>query len=237
MIVFNEKKYIEKKYINNKNFRMRTMEELIDVIRYYISLGKNVSETNEILISMDYSKSISFCVEDFCWFAAAYTKANARQIYIGNPVTITKYEYDYVRQVGDVEKEKILFMMIVVSKFFKKEVIKLTQQEIKRLSLTQLEKQSLNKAIFELQKDGFIDLYDNKKYKVNLVQKQVRMSKDYICVSDFDHITVPYLKLLKTDKYFFCENCGKKVLYNRNDNKNGKIRKYCPKCATKNRQK
>lgn len=233
MIVFDEETYIKKHYIDNKNFTIRNMEELCDVVRYYKEQNKDVLEVSQIVKKMNYSKIISFYINDFEWFMAVYIKATSRPLYKHKTVWVSKYEYDFIRKINDVEKEKIVFAMLVVSKFFNKEVIKLTMREIKKFSLTQREKESLHNSLIELCNDGYISIYENKHYKVNVDSMKVRKSENFISVEDYNHITTPYTKTLKTDEYFFCENCGRKIKYKKNDEKNNKIRKFCSICSKK----
>lgn len=232
MIIFNEKEYVEKNYFK-KDFCIRTSDELNMIIRYYIFHGKNISEIQQILKRTKHTKTIDAYIEDDYIFTGVFMRANSKTLRVADPVWITKYEYNFVKQVNDVEKEKILFTLLVLRKVLGFEYCYLTLKDIKTLSMTQKAQKTLHKAIGELIQEGFISVFQGKKYRVNVDRINVIKSENYICVDDFERITVPYLKTLKTGEYFFCENCGRKTLYSNDDIKSHKKRKYCLKCSAK----
>ena len=191
LIVFNEKEFVEQNYMK-KDFCIKTFDELNAIIRYYIYKDKTVEEIRDIVKKMRKTKTINNYIDDDYVFTGVFMRANSRPLRVAEPIWITKYEYDFVRQIGDIEKEKILFALIVIKKILGYDSVYLTLKEIKSFSMTKRSRATLHKAIDELKEDGFISVYDGKRYKVNTDLMQTMKSDDYICVDDFYKMVIPY---------------------------------------------
>lgn len=228
MIVFDEKKYVEEVLLKDKDFKIVSQNELSLIIRYYVDEGKNIREVRDIIKNIGCGILLETMIEDDYVFTGIFVKATARKIRKGEPIIITKYEYDFVRSVGDPEKEKILFAMIVMQKIFGVDKFLATFKDIKTISLSQKNKKDMQNAICDLNDSGYITMSGWRNYKINIDKLQVLKSEPYLYVDDFDRVTVPYLKTLKTEEYFFCEWCGRKIKYKKNDSH---ARKYCDKCS------
>ena len=232
MIIFNEKEYVEKNYLK-KDFCIKTSDELNMIIRYYIYQGKNITDIRDILKETKRTKTIDIYLDDDYVFTGVFMRANSRPLRVAEPVWVTKYEYDFVKTVGDAEKEKILFALIVIRKILGYDSVYLTLNEIKKYSLTQKAQATLHKVLDELEADGYITIFEGKRYRVNIDKLQAMKSENYICIDNFDNIMTSYLKSLKADEYFYCIRCGRKTKYDKDDIKSHKKRKYCGKCALK----
>lgn len=230
MIIFNEKEYVEKNCFK-KGYVLSSTEDLCRLLRYYAAQGKDAAESREEIVNFKCTERLMNEIMDNYNFAGLFLKANARPLRTTEPIWITKYEYDFVVQVGNIEKEKILFFMIFMQKFLRNNIFRLTAKDIKKSAMTQLTIKEIGIALEELARDGLIESFDKKKFKVKTNYINVVKSEDYLCIDDYNRILAPYLKTKKTSEYFYCENCGRKTLYKKNDEKSHFNRKYCKKCS------
>lgn len=230
VIIFNEKEYVEKNCFK-KDYRIDSTEELCRLLRYYAAEGKDAAEVRSEILKFDCTDKLLEQIVDDYNFAALFLKANSRPLRTTEPIWVTKYEYDFVAQVDDVEKEKILFFMIFMQKFLRNNVFRLTAKEIKKSAMTQLTIKEIGDALDELAKGGFIESLDKKKFKVNTNYISVIKSENYLCVDDYNRIVAPYLRTKRTLEFFYCENCGRRTLYRKNDEVSHFKRKYCKKCS------
>lgn len=227
MIIFNEKRYVEERLLTSTG-KIESNKELLMFIRYYIALGYDKNEIWKMSIDKtDENEAVYDIVRDDFLFSDAYDKAIKRKQYENEPTVITECEYDWIRQVDDVEKEKILFTLLVIQRFLKLEFIKITYKDLKKVALTKKQSDAIRSMIDELQTDGYLKRITDKTYGVTM--PPCNDSNEYIVVSDYNHISAPYLHTLRNSEYFYCEWCGKRVKINNQLSANKKV--YCEKCS------
>lgn len=230
MIIFNEKRYVEEKILISTG-KITSNKELLMFIRYYVDQGydKNLIWKMAIDKADEYEAVCDTIAYDFLFFDA-YDKAVKRKQYANEPTSVTQCEYDWVRQVNDVEKEKILFTLLVIQKFLKLDFIKITYKDLKKFALTKKQPEALRKMIDELQVDGYLKRITDKTYGV--VTPECDESEDIIVITDYNHIAAPYLRTLKTKEFFYCEWCGVRVKYKDEAEAVAKRAKvFCDKCS------
>lgn len=232
MIILNEKQYVEENCLK-QGYTLKTFDDVYMMIRYYISKNMSIAEIHDEMNKMNISHVIEDCIKSDHVFTAFYMKAKERPIRDGSPIPITKYEYDFVRRVENVELEKILFTMLVIQKMMDKSAFKMTFSDIKKMSMTKIDSDSIKFAVRDLEAAGFITIISWRNYKVNINNFEVMKSDKYIEIDNFNRIPAPYLRTLRTEKYFYCEKCGKKTSFEDKDNRNNRLRKYCDKCGLK----
>lgn len=235
MIIFNEKKYVENEILKSKRNLSISPSQILMLIRYYNDQGQKREDIQKLILNHLIKNSKTYCLlQDTVYFNLAFDKALQRKSFNNDSIVITKVEFDFIKSVNNIEKEKLLFTLLVIQKFFKLssnfDNCKVSIKDLKKLSLSKKSYDSIYTMLYELEKNGYIKLSWKNRYKVN---QPLINSENYIVVNDFDRIPIPYLKKIKTNEYFYCEWCGKKIYYK--NIKNGKSSKnsikYCPVCA------
>jgi hypothetical protein len=233
MIIFNEKRYVEENVLTPAG-RITNNKELLMFIRYYAELGCCLEEIWSMAIEKAdrYEAVYDTITYDFL-FTDAYNKAIKRKQYANEPTSVTKCEYEWIRQANDVEKEKILFTLLIIQKFLNLEFIKITYKDLRELALTKKRPDAIRKMVDELQNDGFLKRITDKTYGVAI--PRCDSVDEFIIVTDYNHIPAPYLRTLRTESYYFCEWCAVRVRYSGSPADMHKSI-YCEKCkAIKNK--
>ncbi len=230
MIIFNEKKYVEEVILTPRG-SIENTKELMMFIRYFHEQGHTKGFIR--LEAEDWIEKHSEAndkLQDDFLYSDVYNKAIKRKQYANESVSISECEYDWIRQVDDVEKEKVLFTLLIIQRFLNLEFIKITYKDLRNLSMTKRQNEALRKMIDELQADGYIKRITDKTYGV--VFPKCDNNDNYITVSDYNHIPAPYLRTLKCKEYFYCEWCGTKTKYTKDDDTNRRRRVFCEKCSS-----
>lgn len=228
MIIFNEKRYVEE-HILTSTGKIRSNKELLMFIRYYAEQGFDRSSIWKMAIEKaDELEAVCDIIAYDFLFNDAYAKAIKRKQYTNEPTVVSKCECEWIRQVDDVEKEKILFTLLVIQKFLNLEFIKITYKDLKNMALTKKQPDAIRDMIDELQMDGYLKRITDKTYGV--AGPVCSDKNDCVIVTDYNHISAPYLRLLRTAEYYYCEWCGTKVKY---EGKSSEMHKhiYCEKCS------
>ena len=229
MIIFNEKKYVEEKIITPQG-TINDNKELMMFIRYFHECGfdKQKIQIKAKEKAKKHTEANDKTQDDFL-FNDVYEKAVKRKPYANEPTSISKCEYDWIRQVNDVEKEKVLFTLLIIQRFLNLEFIKITYKDLRELSMTKKQNDGLRKMIDELQADGYLKRITDKTYGVTM--PECDDNDKFIIVADYNHIPALYLRTLKTKEYFYCEWCGIKSKYKEKDRNNHYRRVFCEKCS------
>lgn len=227
MIIFNEKRYVEDNILIATG-KIKTSKELLMFIRYYDDLGYDFPRIWKLAIEKaDELEAVCDTIAYDFLFKDAYNKAVKRKQYANEPTVITRCEYNWVRQVDDVEKEKVLFTLLVIQRFLKLDFIKITYKDLKALALTRKQPEAIRKMIDELQDEGYLRRVTDKTYGV--VTPECDDMEEFIVITDYNHIAGPYLHTLRDSESFYCEWCGVRVRYDDKPTSNRKV--YCEKCA------
>ena len=129
MIIFNEKKYVEEVILTPRG-SIENTKELMMFIRYFHEQGHTKGFIR--LKAEDWVEKHSEAndkLQDDFLYSDVYNKAIKRKQYANESVSISECEYDWIRQVDDVEKEKVLFTLLIIQRFLNLEFIKITYNE------------------------------------------------------------------------------------------------------------
>lgn len=229
MINFNEKRYVKENILRPYG-KIKDANELLMFIRYYNDMEFEYDEIYRMVQrKVDRTESVYLTAENEHMYKAYYMRAIQRKQYANEPVEITKSEYDWIRQVGNIEKEKILFSLFVIQKFLNLEFVRITYKYLRDHSLSKKQAGPMREEIEELKKDGFVKQISDKTYQVLI--PDFDDTEPYLKITDYNHIPAPYLRTLRTDDFFYCEWCGKKIKYSEEDKKSNYNRVFCSKCA------
>jgi hypothetical protein len=198
-----------------------TYEDLSILAKYFKYIGKNKTQIEKSLIE--------FCEKNICNFNEilfrgkienAINSCDKFGIRLHIDVPITNSELEIVKNCGDYKRQKILFVMLAVAKYFKYNDTRLTPKKnnnhdddfyvnIKWLDILKMAKVNVSKIerrdiIYDLGQSELITLIKRRNggvsFQVNFIDEN---SKSIITIDNMDDIISFY--------YFNCEKCGKPI--------------------------
>lgn len=200
--------------------------------RYFKYMGKNKTQIRNSLIE--------FCtkfIPDFNEVLSRNTIENAIKTVdkygIRFPINVaaTKSELETIRNCGNYKRQKVLFVMLIIAKYFKYNNTKLTESKsnkfdhsfyanekmtnIFRMANVNVSKKERNDIQYNLQKMGLITSIGSAAFQVHFVDEK---SDAEIIVTDMNRLIDFYP--------FYCERCGK-IIKNK-----AKRHNLCEKCYT-----
>jgi hypothetical protein len=120
MMIFDEEHYAINLLTNGTHGNYIKWHDLLILSKYFRFKNKKESEIREELIN--------FCIRNNSEFNeivfersidSAITKSEKQYLKLGHPVVINKSEIEAIRTLNDYKYEKILFTMLVISRFYK----------------------------------------------------------------------------------------------------------------------
>lgn len=212
------KYYIHRQGLN----RPQTKDKLIEFCNAYIKNFDAINWRNTINRSVENGKKLNF-------------------INVDN-IEITKSELDKIRSIKSTRCQKIMFVLLVITKFNKKMGRIVAKQKGKDLgdmedryyvndsisSIVKLSKISLKsderyKVLRDLQELGYIEVTTKGKFRIMIVDDN---SENKLYINRLDDFIYDYLSYIG-QKVKTCEGegCNKRILIKSNKNK------YCKECA------
>jgi len=248
MIILDEMDYAEK-ILEEKSYPK--LKDLVILAKYYKYKGYNQPEIKTALISFCQERESDWNEIRKSWkIKIAIEESEKYILRIPSRTPITKAELDAITQVDDYDKEKVLFILLVLAKFLKYNNTKIkVSRKPRQIGLyyvnedfirifqharVRSNKKYRNKVIHELYEDGYIDgtVYDG------IVVKYVdEESPTELSVSDYENIVLAYQRykgeniigctcgrlFVKKTKRYLCPDCQKeKRLEDYRDNKRKK---------------
>jgi len=198
-----------------------TYEDLSILAKYFKYIGKNKTQIEKSLIE--------FCEKNICNFNEilfrdkienAINSCDKFGIRLHIDVPITNNELEIIKNCGDYKRQKILFVMLVVAKYFKYNDTRLTPKKnndhdddfyvnIKWLDILKMAKVNVSKLerrdiIYDLEQSELVTIIKRRKggvsFQVNFIDEN---SEPIIIIDDMDNVISFY--------YFNCEKCGKPI--------------------------
>jgi len=189
---------------------------------YYSGLKKAdaIDKIKEFCRACEQNYNFTLAENVFINLEKVYGK---QKIKIPRNVGITKKELESIRNCNDYKKEKILFVMLVISKNNHGTSDKYYINKVKDSTLFRLAKVYLNKTDRDkLMRELYAEEYFSKPRhdQQNLLINFVDVSEEYeIIITNMNNIVSFYP--------FYCDSCGERI-----DNVTGK-RKLCDECYKK----
>ena len=225
MIVFDEKKYAEEILANKNDGRNTTQKQFNILARYYSYLGYSDEQIIKALIEFGKNKEGSFneIVNERKLLNAL--KAKQYPLRFGRKVEITTREVNKLLEIEDLNIRKVLFAILVVAKYFKKNNFVAYRGELtdlfKLAKLSHLTKANKQGIIYTLGTLGLIDA--DFRYGYYHVLFYDPEDKDvYMTITNFDDI-MRFLPVV-------CQSCGRVMLGK------PKRRMICDECYQKKRE-
>ena len=200
--------------------------------RYYREIGKNDDEIKELL-----SDFLNRCVKDKYkeskWIDSIFyqvvksKKYNLKKV---DNVVVTKSEMEIIQSVKGKSRQKVLFTLLVLSKYYNavsdknKNWTNLEYKKIFKLANVQLSIQNQALLINDLYNCGFVNVSKNvgkPNIQVNFVDNE---SDTVLTITRLKDLGKEYLMFCGED-YIRCQKCGTLVKNYKNNNK------YCKTCG------
>jgi len=218
-----------KKILASGNIDFITFDHLFLLAKYFKHIGKNNSQVRKSLIEFckkhnhDFNEILARnAIENSIKKAQKYSLRNAEGI------MITESEMSRIKSATGYKKQKILFTMLVLAKFFKHNDNRIDPKPSKydgsyfanatfinilSMSKISVSKTERNSIQYELERDGFIRTARVNSFEIFFVDESSGSSIFIDNLNDF------------IDFYpFYCEKCGKKVI------KKAKRHSFCDEC-------
>jgi len=227
MIIFDEWQYAQE--LENKDFKgYISWKDLFILAKYHRFLGQSTSKIRE--------KLESFCLDHLPEYnpffyeekiRSAIERSKKHDLKIPQEVVITKAEIERIRSFGNYRLEKILFVLLVVSKnnyssshtgiYYMNQnfsaIVSLAKVYMSRVEREKIEHEFFIKNLVSSpDPHRNIDKYDKESFIILYVDNK---SEEYLRITDFSRIVSFYRPL--------CEKCGKEMEVR-------KRRKICDKC-------
>lgn len=219
-MIFYEEKHA-KKLLESGFTSFMNYEDLSILAKYFKYIGKNKSQIRKSLVE--------FCEKHNPYFNEVLSRGKidgalkscekfGLRLAIDVPVTIS--ELDIIKNCGDYKRQKILFVMLVISKYFKYNDTRLTPKknnnhdndfyvnykliDILKMSQINISKVERKDIIYDLEQSHLITTIKNRdggtSFQINFIDEN---SEPSIVVSDMDNIISFY--------HFYCSRCGKET--------------------------
>jgi len=198
-----------------------TYEDLSILAKYFKYIGKNRSQIERSLIEFCENNNPNFNEILFRKkIEYAIKSCDKFGIRLHIVVPVTNNELDIIKNCGDYKRQKILFVMLVVAKYFKYNDTRLTPKKnnihdddfyvnIKLVDILKMAKVNISKIerrdiIYDLEQSELITLIKRRtggiSFQINFIDEN---SEPNIIVTDMDNIIDFY--------YFNCEKCGRQI--------------------------
>ncbi len=148
-------------------------------------------------------------------------------------VGITENELDTIATAGDKAKERVLFTMLCISKYYNaknpnnNDWVNTDIKDIFNLAKVKGNAAERETIIFELKKAGFIETpkrVDKVNFRVAFAEGD---KKPVLLISDFRELGLQFNDYMGYGEYFKCEKCGITVKANRNNTNAKNLCKCC----------
>lgn len=204
MIVFDEKKYAEEILANRDDGKNTTQRQFNILAKYYSYLGYTDAEITRLLIQFGDDKEGSFNEVVNERKLSNALRSVQYPLRVGRKVELTVNEISILLEIQDINVRKVLFVILVVAKYFMSNNFVAYRGELtdlfKLAKLSHLTKPMKQSIIHTLGSLGYIDA--DFRYGYYHILFYDPEDKDvYITIDDFDDIM----------KFFplACQSCGK----------------------------
>lgn len=237
MIILDEMSYAEK-ILADKSYPK--LKDLIILAKYYKYKGHNQTDIKNLLISFCKERDSDWNEIRKSWKIKKALEESERYILrIPSKTPITRFELETIMKVGNYDKERILFILLVLAKFLKynNTKIKISKKprqiglyyvnedwiKIFQHAKVKSNRKYRNQIIHELYADGYIDgtVYDG------IIVKYVHEeSLTELFVLDYENMVLAYQRY-KGDNIAQC-SCGRLFVKRRS--------KKCPICQKEDKK-
>lgn len=137
-------------------------------------------------------------------------------------ITITKYELEKIKAIGNLTTERIMYVLLVLAKHHSTDTFYTTRKDILKYSKCNLDNDRLGEELHKLNQIGYVTTNLGGSRTVNIIDD---ISEVVLIVEELDEMVHAYLKTCKLEGYIFCSKCSKKVKQMSNR------QKFCSTCS------
>jgi hypothetical protein len=240
MIIFDEYVYAEN-LLDDGFSKHMSLRDLVILARYYHNQGLRGMKLREALINFCLLYNPEYNDVIYSWkIDKAISSGKKREIRATRDIIVSQEELEIIWNAGNLHKQKILFCMLVVARFFKNEDKEDYYFNAKFTELLKIAKVNVDKAariemMNGLTKDGYISPTYTGAFKINFAggENIGVIVKDIEEIVSFFPIRCSECKEIcenVTRRHGMCEECYK---IKRKLDSRAKQRKYDRKRATK----
>lgn len=209
-MIFCEKQYAED-LLKYGFTGFMSQRDLNILARYFKSIGKNKKQIRSDLI--EFCKKYNQGFNEFLFETQIRRAIDSSQKYKIREhieISISEKEMDIIRAVKNFNKEKILFVMISIAKYFKFNHVGQEKQsphfyvnakfsQIAKMARVNISKKERNQILFDLNESGLIETNLFGAFKINFVDNE----NEEIIIKDMNNI-ISFFPI-------FCSSCNKKM--------------------------
>lgn len=224
MIIFDEKIYAEAMLKKGFLTQNKNVYELIILSKYLLHLGKNTEQIKQDIINF-CEKYMSYYNKD-SWgktIESVIDKSKKYPLIHDKEILITQNELSKINSINNINKEKIVFVLLVIYKFYGYKKFRINREEMFRLAQVKVNYNAKIKILKELTKNNFINIDDNGRRSISFAEKE---DIYIIIINNFNDFILEYLKW-KGESIKYCKVCGKPIKLVIPNSK----AKYCNDCA------
>lgn len=232
MIIFNEKKFATDAIVNlsKKSYNLYEMTVLCKWLRYCIFSSKSEEESDKLI------RETLVCFCKLCWedfdedveyvrINKAIERSKLERLRTSLPVRISKKEWEIISSLKNETGKKLLFVMLVVSKFNRVNPIRTIEEKTVDYNDTRLRCNTEIGELYRLAKmrykktngdfsylseyRGLVELVDGKTLKriLTFADLEVPDEELFIEVADYDNI-IEYYNMQYDNTIKSCKRCG-----------------------------
>jgi hypothetical protein len=236
-IIMNELEYVQnlihKEKLTSDDIGSKPSSTLNLLARYYREIGKNDDEI-KVLLNDFLSKCLKDKYKESKWLDCIFYQVKKSKKYTlkkVDSVNITKAEINVIQEVKGKQKQKVLFTLLVLSKYYNlvfgknNNWVNVEYKKIFKLANVQLSIKNQALLIHDLYGLGLVTLNKNIG-KPNIDVNFINDDSDVVLtITQLKDLGKEYLLYCGED-YIRCERCNVAI----KKSKNGKLR-YCKECA------
>jgi hypothetical protein len=221
LIIFNEKEYAEKMLTNGFLQKNKLFHELLILAKYLFYIGKDKTQIRQDLMEFCEKHVEKFNkVLHLKLIIRVITVAEKSELRNDKQVNITLNEIKKIKELENLNEEKIVFIMLVIYKIYKNHSFEISMDELFRLANIKMNASNRTILIQSLIQKKYIDL----NYYCEFIVKISDIDEPIMIINDFSNFVLEYQKFIG-DNIGNCINCNKLIEIKSNR------KKYCRDCA------
>lgn len=183
--------------------------ELYILSKYYFHTGLEKEDVKQQVIDFCNKYEEHFSIDE--WYKIinnTVNKASKSKFISGKEVSITKKELETIKQLDNLNEQKVAFVMLVLYKFYGFKKFEVSIEDLYKQCKLNLNSKTKLGILHSLTANGLIDIAMGGLRWVKFADKK---GKSEIIINDYDNLIYHYLKYIG-DKIGVCSNeCCKKL--------------------------
>lgn len=234
-MIFYEKDHAEK-LLKTGFTSFMDYRDLSILAKYFKYIGKNKTQIRKSLLEFCEKFTPNFNeilsrnkIED------AIKTSDEYGLRLSIDVPVTSAEIDIIKNCGDYKRQKILFVMLVIAKYFKYNNTRFAPRDSKYdndfyindtfINILKIAKVNVSK--FE-RRDILYDLEQSQLITSKKTKRDISFKVNFICEDSDNSIVINDMNNIIGFYPFYCEKCGKET-------KKSKMRNICDQCYEEKR--